>query len=52
MLQFALEYKDAVKTITLDLSNGLRKYELSAEEWLIVKELAGMLKVLCHLDFS
>jgi hypothetical protein len=45
MLQFALEYKDAVKIVTSDLSNGLRKYELNDEEWIIVKELAATLKV-------
>ena len=52
MLQFSLQYKDGVKTMTLDLLNGLQKYELRTEEWLVVKELDGTLKVLSHLDFS
>src|ERR1700761_8095442 len=41
MLQFALEYKDAVKMVTSDLSNNLQKYELDNEEWVIAKELAN-----------
>lgn len=45
MLQFALEHEDAVKLVTSDLSNGLRKYELNDDEWLIVEELAATLKV-------
>ena len=45
MLQFTLGYKDAIKMITSDLANGLRKYELNDDEWLIVKELAATLKV-------
>ena len=45
MLQFALGYKDAIKMITSDLANGLWKYELNDDEWLIVKELAATLKV-------
>ena len=57
MLQFALKYKDAVKMVTLDLSNNLWKYELDNKEWVIAKELATTLKVrlfivLSYRDFT
>ena len=45
MLQFAVRYKDAIKMITSDLANGLQKYKLNDDKWLIVKELVATLKV-------
>ena len=45
MLKFALEYKEGIKMLTSDLTNGLRKYELDEEEWVLVKELVNTLKV-------
>ena len=52
MLQFALGYKDAIKMITSDLANGLQKYKLNDNKWLIVKELAATLKVWFHHNLS
>jgi hypothetical protein len=46
MLKFALEYKEAIKIVTSDLKNDLRKYELNDEEWGLVGELANTLKVM------
>ena len=46
MLKFALEYKEAIKIVTLDLNNDLHKYELNEEEWGLVGELANTLKVM------
>lgn len=45
MLSFALEYRTAIETLTSDRKNDLRQFELSEEEWEIVKELSDMLKV-------
>ena len=46
MLKFMLEYKEAIKIVTSDLNNDLRKYELNDEEWGLVGELANTLKVM------
>lgn len=45
MLHFALEYRDAIDTMTAKRDLDLRKYELSPAEWGIAKELRDVLKV-------
>lgn len=45
MLNAALEYRKAIAKVTQDLANGLRKFELSEEEWEIVEQLRDVLKV-------
>lgn len=45
MLSFALEYQEALKQLTSDLSNGLRSFELDDMEWELAAELAEILKV-------
>lgn len=45
MLSFALEYRTAVELLTSDQKNDLRQFELSEEEWDIVRELSDTLKV-------
>lgn len=45
MLVCALEYRPAIKAIVDDSESELRAFEISAEEWGIVEELCGVLKV-------
>jgi hypothetical protein len=45
MLAFAVEYKKQIKELTSDLTNDLRAYELSREEWQVAEELRDSLKV-------
>ena len=45
MLSFAHIYRSAYNDITANRDMGLRAYELSIEEWKIVKDLADVLKV-------
>ena len=45
MLQFALEYRAAIKQITGEVDMKLRNYEMSSEEWDVASELCEVLKV-------
>lgn len=45
MLDSALRYRSAIVKITADADLGLRKYELTREEWDTLKELRKVLKV-------
>jgi hypothetical protein len=44
MMRFALNYRDAIDSITADKSLNLRKYELFAEDWDIIQDLANILQ--------
>ena len=53
MLVFAIAYRKAINKLTGDKSAGLRKYELSDEEWKVAKQLCALLKVhdfLCTMN--
>lgn len=45
MLQFVLDHKKAYNRFTADESNGLRSFELKAEEWSVVQNLCDILEV-------
>jgi hypothetical protein len=45
MLTFAVEHKKQLSELTSDLTNDLRAYELSQEEWKLAEELRDTLKV-------
>ena len=47
MLSFAIEYHEAIESMTVDRKNDLRKFEL-AEEWVIAEEVRDTLKA-CDL---
>ena len=44
MLSFAIEYREAIESMTVDRKNDLRKFELAEEEWVIAEEVRDMLK--------
>jgi hypothetical protein len=48
MLAFALEFRDALESITGNQKMKLRQYELSEEDWHIAGKLRDVLKV--HID--
>jgi len=45
MLNFAVEYREALNTITGDRDMKLRQYELSEEDWKVATQLRDVLKV-------
>ena len=45
MVQFALQYRAAIDDIAGNKTAGLRRYELSDEEWIIAQQLCDTLKV-------
>jgi hypothetical protein len=45
MLDFAFAHRKALDLMTQDRENGLREYEMSEEEWEIVRQLRDALKV-------
>lgn len=45
MLEFAIEYQDALDAITGDRAMKLRQYEMDKEEWEIARQLSEALKV-------
>lgn len=47
MLHSCLEYREAIDQMTGERKFGLRKLEISEEEWDIAQELADVLKVRC-----
>jgi hypothetical protein len=50
MLDFALNHQEAISRFTGNINNNLRKYELDANDWAMVKELRAVLKVGFHLS--
>jgi hypothetical protein len=46
MLHFAVKYEKAIKSMMQTMDLGLHQYELSPEEWKIVKQLTDVLKVI------
>lgn len=45
MLDFAIQYRQAIDTMTAARAFDLRKYELGPEEWKLAEELRNVLKV-------
>jgi len=45
MLDFAVEHRNALDTITGDQEMKLRQYELSEEDWAVAIQLRDVLKV-------
>ncbi len=45
MLDFAIEYRDALDTIAGDQDMKLRQYELSKDDWNVAIQLRDVLKV-------
>lgn len=45
MLRFCLDYREAIDQMTGERKLGLRKLEMSEEEWAITDELSDVLKV-------
>ena len=45
MLEFAVEYREGIDSITGNLKMKLRQYELSEEDWEIATKLHDVLKV-------
>jgi hypothetical protein len=55
MLDFALTYQEAINVITDMRKLGLVEYELSEDEWPLVKQLRNVLKVgiqMCHITVT
>ena len=48
MLEFAVEYCEALESITGNQRMKLRQYELTEEDWKIVTQLRDVLKVCYH----
>ena len=44
MLSFAIEYREAIESMTADQKNDLRKFELAEEERGIAEEVCDTLK--------
>jgi hypothetical protein len=51
MLEFAVEYQEAINSITGNQKMKLRQYELDEEDWEIATKLRDVLKV-GHLSLS
>ena len=45
MLEFAIEFREALDTITGEKEMRLRKYKMDNEEWEIAQQLRDVLKV-------
>jgi hypothetical protein len=52
MLDFAYKYRKAYNEITSNRNMNMRIYELSDEDWKIVKDLAAVLKVRTFIYFK
>jgi predicted Co/Zn/Cd cation transporter (cation efflux family) len=52
MIEFAIEYRAALDTMTADRDMNLRKFELSKKEWSMAKELSEVLRVGFYVSFS
>src|SRR5258707_682615 len=51
MLEFAIEYREALESITGNQRMKLRQYELTEEDWKIATFLRDVLKVRYHSTF-
>jgi hypothetical protein len=51
MLDTALEYRKAIDVITSERVNGLRQFELTAEEWKLAGQLHNILKVCTNVCY-
>jgi hypothetical protein len=51
MLRFAIEYRQAIESMTSDRKNDLRQFELEENEWLIATQLKDVLKV-CDMPLN
>jgi hypothetical protein len=49
MLDFALQYRKAIDSISGERELELRQFELSASEWKIAEQLRDVLKVCSHV---
>ena len=47
MLDFAVEYREVLDSITGNQRMKLRQYELTEEDWVITTQLRDVLKVSC-----
>ncbi len=53
MLQFALQYRAAIDSMTAMRDLDLCKFELAPEEWEVAKDLCNILEVCClFLSFN
>ncbi|KAF8812191.1 hypothetical protein BYT27DRAFT_7087879, partial [Phlegmacium glaucopus] len=48
MLSFVLEHRKAIDNYTGDRRNDLRQFELTVEEWKVIKQLCDVLEVSAH----
>ena len=46
MLEFAIKYRKVIDNLTSDCELGLWSYEMDSDEWVIVKQLRDILKVI------
>ena len=44
MLQYALEHRQAIDLVTQRRELGLRRFELTDDEWMVVQQLCDVLK--------
>ena len=52
MVEFAIEYYDALNIMMADCDMNLHKFELSKKEWGMVTELCEVLRVCFDISFS
>ena len=52
MLEFAIEYRTGLDTMTADREMNLRKFELSKKEWSMASELCDVLQVSLYVSFA
>ena len=51
MVEFAIEYYDALNIMMADCDMNLHKFELSKKEWGMVTELCEVLRVCFDISF-
>ena len=52
MVDFAINYQEGIEVLTQKKNLGLREFELSDEEWAVLRELHEVLKVSHHMQWS
>lgn len=52
LLEFAVEYRDVIDTLTSERGLELCDYEMDPEEWQLAKQLRDILKVSIQLSFA
>jgi hypothetical protein len=45
MMSFTIDYKEALKELTSDMSNGLHRFELEESEWKLAADITEVLQV-------